>query len=268
MEEKNNREEKKGGDLKKRGSLRHLRRSLAPSFWPILRKEYTWAVKPSPGPHTSNRCIPLGIILRDILRYARTMREARRILGEGKVKVDGRVVRDYKFPIGLMDVIELASGEIFRVVPHPQKFMVLHPIDRKESNFKLLRIEGKTVVKGGHIELHFHDGRNYLIRIADPRNPVEDIYRTYDVVKMTIPEQEILDHIKLEKNTLVIVIDGRNIGKVGTLVEVNQIFKRARAIVTLKSPSGKEFRTILNYVFPLGIEKPLISLPEECFKYE
>jgi len=267
VEEKDNREEE-GGDLKKRGSLRHLRRSLAPSFWPILRKEYAWVVKPSPGPHPSNRCIPLGIILRDILRYARTMREARRILGEGKVKVDGRIVRDYKFPVGLMDVIELASGEIFRMVPHPQKFMVLHPIGKEESNFKLLRIEGKTVVKGGHVELHFHDGRNYLIRVTDPRNPVEDVYKTYDVVKMSIPEQEILDHVKLEEGTLVIVIDGRNVGRVGTLVKVNQIFKRSRAIVMLRSPSDKEFRTILSYVFPLGVEKPLISLPEECLKYE
>jgi len=254
--------------LKKRGSLRHLRRSLAPSFWPILRKEYAWVVKPSPGPHPSYRGIPIGIILRDVLKYARTMREARRILGENKVKVDGRIVHDYKFPVGLMDVIELASGEIFRVVPHPQKFIILHPIDKEESRFKLLRIEGKTTIKRGHIELHFHDGRNHLIRVSNPQSPVEDTYRTYDVVKMSIPKQEILDHIKLEKGVLVIVIDGRNVGRVGTITDINQIFKKARAIVTLKSPNGKEFRTILNYVFPIGKEKPLISLPEECFKYE
>jgi len=253
---------------KRSGSLRHLRRSLAPSFWPILRKEYTWTVKPSPGPHPLHRCIPLGIVLRDVLGYARTMREARRILGEGKVRVDGRVVRDYKFPVGLMDVLELASGETYRVVPHPVKFMVLHPIGKEEATFKLLRVEGKTTVKGGHIELHFHDGRNYLIRVADPRNPVEDVYKTYDVVKMAIPDQEILDHIKMDVGVMAIVIDGRNVGRVGTVTEINQIFKRSRAIVTLKSPSGGEFRTILDYVFPIGVEEPLISVPEECFKYE
>jgi len=267
VEEEDNREEE-GDNLKRKGSLRHLRRSLAPSFWPILRKEFAWAVKPSPGPHPSYRCIPLGVILRDVLKYARTMREARRILGEGKVKVDGRVVRDYKFPVGLMDVIELASGEVFRMVPHPQKFMVLHPISEDEASFKLLRVEGKNIVKGGHIELHFHDGRNHLIRITDPRNPVEDVYKTYDVIKMAIPKQEILDHIKFEKGVIAIVVDGRNVGKVGSIVEINQIFKKAKAIVTLRSPEGRDFRTILSYVFPLGREKPLISLPEECFKYE
>lgn len=249
---------------KRGGSLRHLRRSLAPSFWPILRKEYTWTVKPSPGPHPADRCIPLGIILRDVLKYARTMREARRILGEGKVKVDGRVVRDYKFPVGLMDVLELASGEIFRVVPHPQKFLVLHPISKEEASFKLVRIEGKTMVKGGNIELHFHDGRNHLIRLKDPMNPVEDVYKTYDVVKLAIPNQEILDHIKLEPNVLAIIIDGKNVGRVGKIVDIKQIFKKSRSIVTLESPNGEEFRTILDYVFVIGRDKPLISLPEEC----
>ena len=254
--------------MKKRGgSLRHLRRSLAPSFWPILRKEYTWTVKPSPGPHPAYRCLPLGIILRDVLKYARTMREARRILGEGKVKVDGRVIKDYKFPVGLMDIIELASGEIYRLVPHPQRFLILHPISKDEATFKLLRIEGKTTVKGGHIELHFHDGRNHLIRINDPFNPVEDVYKTYDVVKMSIPKQEILDHIKMSEGILAIVIDGRNVGRVGTIVDISQIFKRATSIVTLKTKSGSEFRTILDYVFPIGVDKPLISLPKECFEY-
>ncbi|MEM4476331.1 MAG: 30S ribosomal protein S4e, partial [Desulfurococcaceae archaeon] len=33
------------------GGSKHLKALAAPAFWPILRKEYKWAVKPSPGPH-------------------------------------------------------------------------------------------------------------------------------------------------------------------------------------------------------------------------
>jgi len=254
---------------KVKGSLRHLRRSTSPSFWPILRKEYVWTVKPNPGPHPLAKCIPLGIVIRDVLRYALTMREARRILNERKVMVDGRVVTDYKFPVGLMDVIHIIpTGEYFRVVPHPTKYLVLHPIDEEEAKFKPLRIKRKVTIKGGHIQLTFHDGRNHIIRVKDPFNPEEAAaFSTYDTVKMAIPKQEILDHIKLEVGVLALVIDGSNVGFLGRIVSIKQIFKRSRALVTLRSDSGAEVRTILDYVFAIGRDKPMISLPEEVLSY-
>ncbi|OYT47886.1 MAG: 30S ribosomal protein S4e, partial [Desulfurococcales archaeon ex4484_42] len=69
------------------GGRRHLKRLAAPDFWPILKKEYVWTVKPSPGPHPIERSIPLLIIVRDILGYAETAREARRLIAEGHFKV-------------------------------------------------------------------------------------------------------------------------------------------------------------------------------------
>ena len=63
---------------KKGGSL-HLKREASPAFWPIHRKEFTWAVKPRPGPHSINRCIPLVLIVREILGLAKTRKEAKKI---------------------------------------------------------------------------------------------------------------------------------------------------------------------------------------------
>ncbi len=247
-------------------SLRHLRRSCAPYFWPILRKEHVWTVKPAPGPHPKDKCFPLLIIVRDILGYAKTAREARRILAEGHIKVDGVVRRDYKFPVGLMDVVEVVdTGEYYRVVPHPTKYLTLHPISPEEAKFKLCRINNKTTVKGGHIQLNLHDGRNILIRVKDPLNPVEDVYATLDVVKISLPDQQILDHYRCDLGYWAIVTDGANVGKVGRIVTIVQIFKRRQAVVTLETPSGKEIRTILDYVFIIGKDKPEISLPEEAF---
>ena len=94
---------------------RHLRRSVAPWWWPIPRKEGgVWTVRPNPGPHPLEKCLPLAIIVRDVLRYAKTLREARYVIGQGHIKVDGRVRRDYKYPVGLMDVIEIVpTGELY-----------------------------------------------------------------------------------------------------------------------------------------------------------
>lgn len=245
------------------GGKKHLKALAAPRFWPILRKEYKWAVKPSPGPHPINRSIPLLIIVRDILKYAKTGREARKLIAEGHFKVDGRIRRSYKYPVGLMDVLEVVdTGEAYRMVPVPVKVMSLLPIDKEEAKFKLCRIENKTTVKGGHVQLNLHDGRNHVIRVSDPTNPVEDVYDTLGTVKLSIPKQEIHDYIPLKEGVIAIIAGGRNVGRVGRIVSIKRGMRRFRSIVTLEDKNGNKFQTSLDYVFPIGVEKPLIKLPE------
>ncbi len=249
------------------GGKRHLRSFAVPGFWPIPRKEQFWAPKPSPGPHPLETSIPLLLIIRDILGYAKTAREARKIIGQGVIKVDGRPRKNYKYPVGLMDVIEITeTGEAYRIIPYPRSFFKLHPISRDEASYKLCRIEDKSTVKGGHIQLHFHDGRNHLIRVSDPTNPSEDVYRTLGTVKLAIPEQEILDYIPLEEGSLAIVTSGRNVGRVGRILEVKPGLRRYRRIVTLEDKDGSRFQTSLSYIFVIGRKEPLISLPEGAWK--
>lgn len=245
------------------GGKKHLKSLAAPAFWPILRKEYTWTVKPSPGPHPIERAIPLLILVRDILGYAKTAREARRLIAEGHFKIDGRIRKNYKHPVGLMDVLEIVdTGETYRIVPVPVKVLGLVKIPREEAGFKLCRIEDKTTIKGGHIQLNLHDGRNHIIYVSDPTNPVEDTFSTLGVVKLAIPKQEILDYIPLKEGILSIIIGGRNVGRVGRIVEIHRGVRRFRSIVTLEDKNGNKFQTSLEYIFPIGTDKPLITLPE------
>ena len=245
------------------GGRRHLKALAAPRFWPILRKEYKWTVKPSPGPHPVERSIPLLIVVRDILKYAKTGREARKIIAEGHIKVDGRIRRNYKYPVGIMDVIEIVdTGEAYRMVPVPVKVMTLHPISKEEASYKLCRIENKTTVKGGHIQLNLHDGRNHIVRVSDPTNPVEDVYSTLGTVKISIPKQELLDYIPLKEGVIAVIIGGRNVGRVGKVLEIHRGIRRFRSIVTLEDKNGNRFQTSLDYIFPIAVDKPLISLPE------
>ncbi|MCS7128673.1 MAG: 30S ribosomal protein S4e [Sulfolobales archaeon] len=249
------------------GGSKHLKALAAPALWPILRKEYKWAVKPSPGPHPIDRCIPLLIVVRNMLNYAKTSREARKLIAEGHFKVDGVVRRSYKYPVGLMDVVEVTTtGEVFRVLPVPIRHMDLIRVPKEESSFKLCRIENKTVVKGGHIQLNLHDGRNHLIRVSDSRNPVEDIYDTLSTLKISIPKQQLLDYVPLKEGVIAIVTWGRNVGRVGRIVSIQSGFKKVKSIVTLEDRNGVKFQTSLNYVFPIGIENPLIHLPSGAWQ--
>ncbi|TMI25623.1 hypothetical protein E6H30_05325 [Candidatus Bathyarchaeota archaeon] len=68
---------------------RQLKREPSPGFWPIHRKEYTWAPRTRPGPHAREKSLPLMIIVRESLGLANIAKEAIKIISEGKVKVDG-----------------------------------------------------------------------------------------------------------------------------------------------------------------------------------
>jgi len=250
--------------LGKKGAKKHLKRKPAPKFWPIHRKEFVWTFKPKPGPHPTSNCIPLALAIRDILGFAKTRREAKAIISQEKIMVDGKVQRDELFPAGLMDVISIPdAGKTYRILPS-EKGLTLHPIEKEEAGFKLCRVESKTVVDGGHIQLNLHDGRNVLIRVKDPKKPEEDVYHLMNTLKMSVPDQEIIGHTKLAEGTSAIIIGGKNAGRHGKIVALEERpgQKRRKQLVTIENAKGKRFQTTLDFVFVVGDTEPYISLPE------
>lgn len=248
----------------KKGVSTGLKRKPAPRFWPIHRKEFIWVTKPLPGAHSLENCLPLTIVLRDILGFAKTRKEAKRIVSQGKVYVDGRVRRDDRFPVGLMDVISIPEVEkFFRIIPS-SKGLTLHTINKKESDFKLCRIEDKKTVKNGNLQLNLHDGSNILVKAADQEEPQEDTYQVLDTVKVSLPEREILEQIEMKEKDFAVITGGKNIGKYGKILEIEEIEgrKRRKALVTIKDERENKYQTILNLIFAIGKAEPLISLPE------
>jgi small subunit ribosomal protein S4e len=204
------------------------------------------------------------VVLRDILGFAQTRKEAKTIVSQGKICVDGKVRRRDDFPVSIMDVISISdANECFRILPS-EKGLTLHSIDKEEALFKPCRIENKTVEKNGHIQLSLHDGSNTLVKVADPKKPDEDVYNTLDTIKISLPEKQILEHVKMKKNYFAIITGGKNVGKYGKIVEVESAEgkKRRNALVIIEDEKGNRYQTILNFVFAIGEKQPVISLPE------
>jgi small subunit ribosomal protein S4e len=248
----------------KKGVSAHLKRLTTPSYWPIHRKEKTWVTRPSPGPHPLKMSMPLSMVIRDVLKFAATEREAEAVMVGRKVKVDGKVRVDKKFPIGLMDIIEFADADkAYMVIPSTHRVYSFHPITGEEKKFKLCRIESKTLLKGGKVQLNLHDGRNILIQITDPTKPEEDIYSTFDVIQLDIANRKIMKQLKLKEGAYGIVVEGKNTGKHGTITGVGKYSTTAPRIVKIKGADDVEYSTIADYVFVIGEDKPLIPLPED-----
>lgn len=247
----------------KKGKTARLKRKPAPAFWPIHRKDLPWVVKPSSGAHSLDTCIPMSLVLRDMLGVAQTRKEGKFILTQGKVIVNGVVYRKDDIPVGLMDVIAFPeSDKYYRVMPSKHG-LVLAPISKEESNTSLLRVENKYTVSKG-VQVALHNGSVMLIKVSDPKNPVEVPYNTFDVLKVTYPEKQVIQTLSVKEGNLAVITGGKNIGKQGRIVEIEktEAKKRRQALVVIEDAKGERYQTILDYVFSIGEAAPMIKTLE------
>jgi small subunit ribosomal protein S4e len=228
--------------------MTHIKRLSIPAQWSMSRKDNKFAIHPSPGAHPVEGCIPIQVLLRNVLGVVESAREARIVLNSGKVLVDRKPRKDPGYPVGLMDVVELPdSGLSYRVVSGA-KGLSLEKIDSGDAAWKLCRIRGKTTLRKGIQQLNLHDGRNMLIK--------KDTFGTGDTLKISLPEQKILRHYRLEKGAHAFVSAGRNIGIRGrvTMIEPKE-HSLEKSTVTLDTGKG-EVKTLRDYIFIEGTGKP------------
>lgn len=236
--------------------MAYLKRYLIPEFWPLARKAHKWATSPRPGPHSKYMCIPLKVVVRDVLHYAENGPEANKIIKSGEILVDKKVRKDPNYPVGLMDVIEVPKTQkVFRVVVEKNGF-VIKETKAEESDKKLCKIRNKKVIKGGLVQLNLHDGRNILVSSQTPAkskktvkiSEEKDVYKTNDSVLIQLPDQKVLKHFKFDKGSPAIITGGKNMGVRG---EIKEISKKKNMLekntVILETDKG-EIKTDISYV--------------------
>lgn len=217
----------------------HLKRLAMPRSWPLPRKTSVWVTKPSPGAHSMKMGMPLNLIIRDVLKIASTAREVRFILHNELAKVDGRTVKDTSRNVGLMDVLTVGEDNYRCVLDHNGRLQY-RPIPASDATWKVCRIDGKTTVKGGSTQLHLHDGRNILVEDANE-------YHTGDSIKLNLPDQKILEHIRFDVGVRCYLIGGAHVGSTAHMQEY--IVKRS------SMPNEVQFEgfgTIYSNVFAIG----------------
>lgn len=228
-----------------------MKRLTAPRFWPIERKQGKFIISPRPGPHSKKTCMPLGLILRDVFKYAANIKEAKAILNSGKIKVDGIVRKDYKFSVGLMDIITLGD-ESFMILPGHNVFY-FKKLKKTETSTKLLKIKNK-VCNAGKIQLNFHDGTNMLVD--------SNKYKTNDVVLYDLEKKQIKEVLELKKGSTILISSGKSSGDVGKVEKIIVTRSSQPNMVVVKT-GDKRIAVPIGFVFIVGDEKPVIDLGEE-----
>lgn len=230
-----------------------LKRLRAPKFWKVEKKAKTWVVAPHPGPHKKFECIPLLILVRDILKITENASETKAIINRGELIVDGKVRKDYKYPAGLMDVITIPKLEKFyRIVPYEKGLKVIE-ISEMESKEKILKVKNKILLKGKKVQLNLHDGRNMLVE--------KDIYKTGDSLLVELPSNKILKHVKLEAGNTALIVKGKNAGDIVKIKEL--VVKKSKELdKVVCEMDNKKLEVIQEYILVVGEETPIIKVVE------
>ncbi|MBT6995310.1 30S ribosomal protein S4e [Candidatus Woesearchaeota archaeon] len=229
------------------GKGQHIKRLAAPKSWPINRKTNVWVLRSNPGSHTFETSMPAGLILKEILGYVKTTKETKYIVNQGKVSVNGKIVKKQKLPVGILDVITIGKDN-YRIIINTKGKLIPVKIKNDEAKLILKRVENKTSLKNKKIQVNFSEGSNMISK---------EKYNTGDTVVFS--DNKVKEHIKLEKGSMGYILAGKQVGRIGLIKEI--IEKKGLQPAKIIFTQGKEdFETLRNYVFIVGKNKPLVTL--------
>ena len=228
----------------------HLKRIAAPKTWDVRRKTNKFIARPMPGPHSLKASLTINFLLRNVLQCAKTTKEIKLILANNSILIDKKSRKEYKYPVGFMDVVELPSTkEYYRMLYNHKGKLKLINIDSKESKLKLLKVINKSIIKKGKIQITFHDGRNMLLDKFDGK--------VGDTVIFNFKSKQIEKVLKLEKDALIYLIYGKHTGTFGSVKEIIPVkgFEKQRLVYII---DGVDTETLKDYVFV--VDKGLIAI--------
>ncbi len=191
----------------------HLKRIAMPKSWSLPRKGKRFIIR-GKGPYTSKISFPLLVILRDLLKEVKTRKEAKKVLQEGLVFINNRIVKDEKFNVGLFDRIYIKKLEkTFSLYLTKKGKLIIQEINKERALKKPCKVIGKKNIKGNKIQINLYDGKNLITDKKD--------FKVGDTLILDLKKNNIIDCLKLAKGAFVFIIGGKHIGNIGKISEID-----------------------------------------------
>ena len=218
-----------------KGNTRHIKRLASSKYVNVSRKTSKYLAKLNPGRHSANDSIAITTVIREKIGAASNAAEARLILRNGLVQVNGKQVKEEKYPVGFNDVIVLKpDNATYRITVGRMGTFTIEKI--KKAAPRELKVTGKYVNKGNKIMLRLHDGTiipgNAEIKVNDT---------------VIVKEGKLDGHIRLEKGAQCLVVKGTHAPEKGTIEAVKEGTALRSPTVEIKGSSGA-FETLLENI--------------------
>ena len=207
--------------------MKHVKIQKAPKSWPIGRKKSKFVVKPSSNLKNG---ISLLTVLREILGIVQNRKEAKKIIQEKKVFVNGVLAKDERMGLSLFDIISIPQ------MKKDYKITILEngkfsAVETKESSTKISKITNKTKIKGNKTQLNLSDGMNIISDIK---------CKTNDSLVISLKDRKIEKCLELKEGKEAMVYAGKHIGETGVVKKLD--FEKKLATLDM---GGKEVNILI-----------------------
>ncbi|MCL5412578.1 MAG: S4 domain-containing protein [Candidatus Marsarchaeota archaeon] len=227
--------------MSKKGGSRHIKGLVTPRYMDVGKKQYAYTIKPAPGRHSGDKSIALSLLLRK-LGLVQTAREARIAISSGSAKVNGKIVRDIRFPIGINDIVEVEkAGKSVAIGIDNVAHMAVRDVSKSDRLSQLFKVVGKHTAKGGLSLLRLHDGR--LIKASKDA-------RVNDSVSLS--EGEVDRVFKMAGGSKCLVVSGVHVGTSGSIVSITPGTMHVGAKALVKVKENEQFETLVKNIMVTG----------------
>lgn len=195
----------------------HINRKNTGRFWPIPKKGTKYVAVST---HNRKSSMPLSVVMRDIFKLVKNVKELKKLLNEGKIKINGKEIREVKYPIGLFDILNFNTKNYRSNFNGKKTFF--EEVKIEEAYTKIIKIIGKNKLKNNVIQFNLMDGRNI---ISNEKAEINDSI-LYD-----FNSKKIKKIIKMEKGGHGFVVKGKHSGEKGKILDIVNVGGKELAVI-------------------------------------
>ena len=224
---------------------RHLKRSGMPKSWPMQKKIIKFVTKPNPGSYERKYVVPVVILLRDVLKYVKTSKEAKYVVNKKEILVNGSEVSDIKTPVGLFETFTIKKlKETYRILFNEVGRIKLI----KSADTTYLKVSNKVTLRNGKFQINTFSGNNILAT----KKEFSEI-GINDTIVYCNEHNKIFKTMKFEEKSNVYIFDGKSKGLFGEIKKIVNYNGRSKDIIEFES-EGKTISTAKEYAFVIAKE--------------
>lgn len=207
-----------------------------PKSWPVPRKGRGKRFIAVPS-HGGSKGISVLFLLRDVLKIAKTKKEAKYMTLNGMVKVNNKIRKDENFPVQVRGVLSLDKAKLNYQLEIVNKKFQLIEISAKDAETKIVKITGKKIIKDKKVQMNLDDGQNIISK---------EKFSVGDSVVLNTVEDKIIKILPLKKGAKVEIVAGKHAGEEGELVGFEELVRGRNYQIKLKDKTvSLPYKTIL-----------------------
>jgi len=207
--------------------MEYLKRIAMPKSWPIARKKGKGKYISKPRAFLG-RSLTILVILRDILKLAKTRDEIKKIIRSSEILINNKKINNEVFPVQLFDSISIPKiNKFYKLILTKSGKLAVKEINAAESIKKVCKIIDKISLKGNKIQINLNDGRNFISKEGNVN----------DSVIIDLKQNKVLGILKLKEKSNVIIIKGKKAGNTGIISKIEE--KNKKRIIHIKTDEGE-----------------------------